>query len=286
MEAIAGIYKINSKAHPDKIYIGSAVNYEARKRGHINSLKRNSHKNRKIQAHFNKYGVNDLVFVLLENVPSKDELTIREQYYIDMMHPSFNICKVAGSSLGVKRTEEYKAKMSLSKKGKHHRTECSIEKSMRMMGHKGTTWFRHTEEAKVAITANHRNKKITLQYDLNGNFIAGWGFVKDAAKALNMCSSGISMCCNGKISNAYGFIWKYAPDSGFRYSKKDVLNNFSPRKKTVIQYDKNKSFIKEWKSMSEAGNALSIHVSVIWGCCYGKGKTAGGFIWKLKNQII
>jgi hypothetical protein len=43
----------------------------------------------------------------------------REQYYLDMMNPTFNILKIAGSNLGYKHTEEMRRIMGLQRRGKN-----------------------------------------------------------------------------------------------------------------------------------------------------------------------
>jgi hypothetical protein len=53
--------------------------------------------------------------------------------------------------------------------------------------------------------------------------------------------------------------------------------------KCVVQYDKNNNFIKEWKSISEAQRKLNIFN--IGACCRKLYKTAGGYIWKFKEDI-
>jgi len=42
----------------------------------------------------------------------------REQYYLDILNPSLNINKTAGSTLGYKHTEEMRKTMGLQRKGK------------------------------------------------------------------------------------------------------------------------------------------------------------------------
>ena len=55
---------------------------------------------------------------------------------------------------------------------------------------------------------------------------------------------------------------------------------------SVIQFDKQGNFIKEWTSMSEVERQIGISHSTIAACCLGKygHKTAGGFIWKYKEK--
>lgn len=52
-------------------------------------------------------------------------------------------------------------------------------------------------------------KKITLQYDKQGNFIKEWGYAKEAAAYLGGSVRNISACCRGEVPQAYGFKWKY-----------------------------------------------------------------------------
>lgn len=56
--------------------------------------------------------------------------------------------------------------------------------------------------------------------------------------------------------------------------------------KNVIQLDKNQKFIKEWFSTREAEKELNIANGKVSWCCIGKRKTAGGFIWKYKEDYI
>lgn len=52
--------------------------------------------------------------------------------------------------------------------------------------------------------------------------------------------------------------------------------------KTVIQYDLNGNFIKEYKTMFQAGKETGVDVRYISACCRNKQKTAKGYIWKYK----
>ena len=107
---ISGIYQIRSKIKSNKFYIGSAVNISARWNRHITVLRLSKHENQKLQRHYNKYGEQDLQFSILLICDKKDLIKI-EQYFIDFYNPIFNICKIAGSQLGIKRSEKTKAKM-------------------------------------------------------------------------------------------------------------------------------------------------------------------------------
>ena len=105
----AGIYQIQSVKN-GKIYIGSAVNIRKRKNSHFHNLKNKKHHSIYLQRHFNKYGKTNLQFSILEFC-AKEKLIEREQFYIDTLKPIFNFCKIAGSTLGIIRSEKSKQKM-------------------------------------------------------------------------------------------------------------------------------------------------------------------------------
>ena len=148
---ISGIYKIQSKIKPERIYIGSAVNVKKRWINHRCDLRENKHGNNKFQNHFNKYGEQDLIFTIVE-LCFPEFLTAREQYYINKLKPYFNICKIAGSPLGIKHSEETRKKCSKAKKGKHLSEETKQKISEALKGRK------RSEETKRKISESHKGQ--------------------------------------------------------------------------------------------------------------------------------
>lgn len=142
----SGIYKIQSKIKPERIYVGSALLLTTRWATHKNELLKGKHDNPRLQNHVNKYGINDLEFSVIE-LCFKWALIAREQYYIDSMNPFFNIAKIAGSTLGVKMgppSEERRKYQSEILKGRkrppftaEHRMNLSLAK-------RGKKWSEET----------------------------------------------------------------------------------------------------------------------------------------------
>ena len=66
----------------------------------------------------------------------------------------------------------------------------------------------------------------------------------------------------------------------------DLLNEFKSkfdfRAKSVLQYDIHGNFIKEWSSVADAEETLKIYS--IGKCANFKRKSAGGFVWRYKNN--
>ena len=75
-----------------------------------------------MQNSYNKYGIQYFILVLLEKVESENDLITREQYWINTLDATnkdiaYNICPTAESKLGLKHSEKTKIKMSKSMKG-------------------------------------------------------------------------------------------------------------------------------------------------------------------------
>src|SRR5688572_20856885 len=64
-----------------------------------------------------KYGLSSFSLEILEYCDSSD-LINREQYYIDLLKPEYNILQIAGSSIGKLHRDETKIKISKSLKGR------------------------------------------------------------------------------------------------------------------------------------------------------------------------
>lgn len=98
--AVSGIYKVTCTKN-GRLYIGRSLNVQHRWKCHQYDLNRNQHRNHFLQNAWNKYGADSFTFELLEAVnPIFAELRLREQYYIDLLKPTFNISKYSGGGGG------------------------------------------------------------------------------------------------------------------------------------------------------------------------------------------
>lgn len=119
-----GIYQILNKKIGD-CYIGSAVNLKKRTTQHISLLRNNKSKHIYLQRAWNKYGEENFEVIYLEIIEDKNTLTVREQYFIDLIKPKYNIRIIAQSNLGLKDSDEVKAL-----KSKVAKTRGQTEKQM------------------------------------------------------------------------------------------------------------------------------------------------------------
>lgn len=105
-----GVYKIVNDASGD-CYVGSSVNIKKRWYAHKYALHRGNHPNRFLQRAWNKYGANAFSFSVIEHCYAGG-LIEAEQRWIDEIKPRYNLAPVAGSCLGVKHSEEFRANVS------------------------------------------------------------------------------------------------------------------------------------------------------------------------------
>jgi group I intron endonuclease len=129
----AGIYVITSKSSGRR-YIGSASRFSQRWAYHRNRLNKNKHDNPELQNIYNKYGLEGLVFSVVEIIEDKELLIPREQWYLDSWLPEINILKTAGSRLGHKATEDTRAKIVLARTGTKHSDEAKAKMSAALKG--------------------------------------------------------------------------------------------------------------------------------------------------------
>lgn len=254
---LGGIYQIKNTIN-NKIYIGSAKNIDIRIKDHKCRLNNNKHINKKLQNAWNKYGPQGFIFEVLEVVTRFEDLIMREQTYLDCLvyassndsrfhNLSYNICRKAGSRLGIKEDEETKIKRSkiqkdvmardstkekirttnLTKETKDRRSKASQgripnkrtrekmstsrKKYLSEIGKYSIETRKKMSDAKIGKDAHNRIK--ISQYTLDLIFIKDYNSIEEAVKSLQdigikVHSSKISLCINGKRNKAANYIWK------------------------------------------------------------------------------
>ena len=152
-----GVYAISNQVN-GKRYVGSAVNVRKRWQIHLARLRHEHHSNPHLQAAFLKYGEEAFVLSLLEQVEDTGRLIVCEQYFLDTLKPEYNIASVAGSPLGVRRTEETRRKLSKIATGRHVSEETRRKMSE---AHKG----KHlSDETKRKMSKAHKGKPLSAEH--------------------------------------------------------------------------------------------------------------------------
>ena len=181
------IYKIKNLI-TNKIYIGSSCNgLTRRKRVHISNLSNNKHHSNKLQHSYNKYGIENFIFEIIEYC-TKYEIIDREQYWIDYFDSyinGYNCTPLAKNCTDRPVTLETRLKISNSLKGvKHPRTK---EHDLKL------------SESKM---------KPVLVFDLDNNYLNEYGSANEAANKCGVSQSVVSSSCNNK-RKCKTYIFKY-----------------------------------------------------------------------------
>lgn len=170
---ITGIYQIQSKIKPKRIYIGCAINIEKRWKEHIYNLKKGRHHSFKLQGHTNKYGIGDLQFSIITTC-EKHELSVMEDFFIVALHPWFNNKQRRNFNNSKKSIDEICRNISIALRGNKNRLgvkdspETRKKKSKLQTGEGNSMYGKepwnkgkkglqsHTPEVKEKIRANSK----------------------------------------------------------------------------------------------------------------------------------
>lgn len=110
------VNKLNNKS-----YVGSTVNFYSRFYKYFNVRTLNTLETPIYNA-LAKYGLDNFRLEIIEYCDRKNILE-REQYYLNLLKPEYNILKVAGSSIGFKHNEKtldyFKNVRKISEEAKH-----------------------------------------------------------------------------------------------------------------------------------------------------------------------
>jgi len=228
---ICGIYCIRNIKN-NKRYIGQSVNIRARWSQHKAHLNRNIHTNDYLQRSWNKHGMKEFVFEILEQCP-KEQLNDKERYYIDKydtMNTAFGYNLKSGGQdtntvtdyvkektvKGLKTyyREHPEAKQKNSERA--YKQWSNPEIKAKILGkNNGMYGKTHTEEARKKISevqqgriSPFRNKTPVFCIELNKVF-------KDAVTACKelglhpRSTGGIFGVCRGTRKTCGGYHWKF-----------------------------------------------------------------------------
>lgn len=254
--ALSGVYKITNTTN-DKIYIGSSVNIKQRWAVHFFQLRKNSHANSYLQKSYNKYGENVFKTEVLFTCPKSEVLRL-EQYCINNYLPEYNLCKIAGNTLGIKRSEK-------SRKAQSERM-------------KGNNLYRLFMAHKRPVKKEKTKKKIDYVCQIDTDSLAiinKFSTIEQAKKETGLTSISSVIC--GKNFKAGDYTWSYES----KYNKELLMANrerFAYRTQSALILTLCGNIVKKCDSLKEVAKYLDCDPSTVQQCCKGRSNTLLGHI--------
>lgn len=233
-------------------YVGKTNSLSKRLYNHISTARKNkskSHKNNWINGLLNE-SLSPKIEII-DEVP-EDMWEIFEIYWIDQFRQwGFKLTNVCEGGEGAKTGK----RKPLSKE---HRK--SISDSVKQRAKENPLYNRGLGNSRIYLD----------KYELYQKYII-------ENLSLNKCSVFFGVSKKTVFTN----ITEY----GYKKDKKDWEHQLATQpKKIVLQYDKSGKLVKEWVGLSIIQEEIGVNKSNIANCCRGVVKSAGGFIWKYKNQ--
>lgn len=222
-----------------------------------------------------KYGKENFKREILAKVNNYNLMKELEEYYIEYYnaYSSNMFYNATKYSSGITKFPEEK-KQLISKKNKNNKyhfgfSQTPHQKSQTSKANKGK---KHTKEFKNNISERLKNN----------NFALGNKFSEESK--LKISKAKINHICykNSERGKKISKKLKGIPKSE---EFKQKLKQPRPNKyKSIIQYDLEGNFIREWKSLQEISIYLNKNQTTrIIGVCQGKFKSAYNFKWGYKN---
>ena len=310
------IYMIENKAN-DKKYIGQTrCGIEIRLRQHIKDSRGNS--NYPIHRAIRKYGIEnfDVTTICSTNVDHLNEL---EQYYIKKYRTFFkdggyNLTLGGDGSAGsaacnkpilqytlcgelIKEWPSIKNAAESLKLSRGNISNCCNGVKFKQVG--GFIWRHRIEgfgnKIDMDLGFNTLYKPVPVcKYSIEGDFIEEYPSASIAAKENALSVTTVLNSCKKVNRLPKRFIWRYKGDY---LDKQDVpkyeknipsKSNMEKLRKAVSkvtqQYSLDGKLVMEYSSAIAAASEVGLHYDSIYKACRGKFKTAGGFVWKYKED--
>lgn len=251
-----GVYII-ANLENGNVYIGSSARcLRERLNRHRNELKAGKHHSRYLQAAWNKYGDDAFMFQPLEETAPEDAVR-REQSYMDAWAPAYNIHPNARSALGVRHSDETKAKA----KAIRSRPDVKARQSAASKAAHARPDVK--ERNRAGIVAAHARPEVKARYSAGVKA----AFAKPDVQARHAAALKEA---HARLDVKEGYLERIA-----------VVN--ARKRKSVIGTCIRTGEVKRFESISEAGRQLGGSCNNITEMLKGRSKSAFGHTWKYET---
>lgn len=238
----SGIYRWNNKI-TNKSYVGSSINLGSRlsiyysKKAMLGKVKSRTSI---IYSALLKHDYSNFSLDILEYCEA-DVLVEREQYYLDLLKPEYNILKAANSRIGSKHSFNTRALMSLKLKGENHPSfgkTLSQEMRLKISERNKAFWLKVKNKRKIKtpetlLKMSLRTHGVNVKVlDKSNNLVNTFSTITSAAKHFGVSNNTMS-----RIEN--------------KGTYKNFTFKFEPKDFRVWVYDCNKNLIKIFNNSKE-----------------------------------
>lgn len=255
MEETFVVYVIKNLKN-DKVYVGSTVNSNRRRRQHLTRLRNNTHGNAHLQNAWNKHGEQSFVYEIIDTCNDRVLLRSKELRHMKRF-------KALNREFGYNISE---STTNFSASGKNHPL---YGKDFKALGYKNYWKGKKIPESIRVKMRKPRSEQAKINMSLNHADVTGKNNPMYGKKHSDATRKKISESLTGKRSG----------DKHPMYGRKRT-GEFAGHKKRVAQLTKDGLFIKEFVNITEAAKetgAIRQHISK---CCKGERKSTGGYSWR------
>lgn len=234
---ISGVYKITNVL-TNNCYIGSSSRIFYRWITHKGALNKNQHINKHLQRAWNKYGKENFKFEILVKCPKEYNYKV-EQWFIDNLHPSYNLTT--------------KAIYCVTKESKKENKKIINKESIYYKCGRRLTNSQIEEIQYLFSTGKYSHKELSYRYNIS---------LVSIFKILKNNQTNILPNLKEDIEYISQKVLEY------RNSEKELMkemNNHTniDKKKKIKLYNDDNIFLYNFKSLREASYTLSLSPSAI-----------------------
>lgn len=192
----SGVYRWVNKVN-GKSYVGSSVNLAIRFKNYY-SFRYLSTNKMLISKALLKYGYSKFTLEILEYCESSEAI-LKEQHYLDLLKPEYNVLRTAGSRLGYKHSPETITKF----KNRQFTLEHKAKLLDHLKSHNSSEEQREKSRKRLLDYNKSKGKKVEV-LDTLKNETTFYSSIREAAQAIGCVHSTIQTAV--KVFNATGVV--------------------------------------------------------------------------------
>lgn len=253
-----------------------------------------------------KYGWDNFRHDIICVVHSRELANLFEQYYIAKYKTfseeyGYNLTMGGSGVVGCKWDEERKKARSESIRGENngmygrHHSDASRRKMSEKLSGRELSPEMKKLRASYLLKSIENSKLSVRQIDSEGNIVATYCSIAEAASKTGTNRTGIVNCVRGKAHTAGGFKWEYTDnqlrkESQERFQKRNAalreksLKGGGTLGMAVVQFDLDGNEIARFKSLSDAERKTGLHRDRIGDCCHDGMGCFGGYKWDFADK--